>query len=58
MKILEPALHSAPCIKKLEKPVLTKDDIPYDASLIFNAGVTKYNNKYIWNRKVTTSNSL
>lgn len=47
MKILEPALHSAPCIKKLEKPVLTKDDIPYDASLIFNAGVTKYNNKYI-----------
>ncbi len=35
------------CIKKLEKPILTKDNIPYDASLIFNAGVTKYNGKYI-----------
>ncbi len=35
------------CIKKLSKPILTKDDMPYDASLIFNAGVTKYNGKYI-----------
>ncbi len=35
------------CIKKLEKPILTKDDIPCDASLIFNAGVAKYNGKYI-----------
>ena len=47
MKILTPELYSASCIKKLEKPVLTKDDIPYDASLIFNAGVTKFNEQYV-----------
>ncbi len=35
------------CIKKLSKPILTKDDMPYAASLIFNAGVAKYNGKYI-----------
>jgi beta-1,4-mannooligosaccharide/beta-1,4-mannosyl-N-acetylglucosamine phosphorylase len=28
-------------------PVLTKDDIPYPAELIFNAGVAKYNGKYV-----------
>ena len=47
MKMLKPKLYSAGCIRKLEKPVLTKDDIPYDASLIFNAGVAKYKGKYI-----------
>lgn len=47
MKILQPELYSAPCIKKIEKPILTKDDIPYDASLIFNAGVAKYNGQYV-----------
>ena len=47
MKILQPELHSAECIKRIEKPVLTKDDIPYDASLIFNAGVAKYKGKYV-----------
>ncbi len=47
MKMLFPELHSAPCIKKFEKPVLTKDDAPYDASLIFNAGVAKYNGQYV-----------
>ena len=31
MKTLEPVLYSADCITKIEKPVLTKDDIPYDA---------------------------
>ena len=30
-----------------ENPVLSADDIPYDASLIFNAGVTKYQGKYV-----------
>ncbi len=35
------------CIKKLSKPILTKDDMPYDASLIFNAGVAKINGKYV-----------
>ena len=47
MKILYPELHSAACIKKIERPVLTKDDIPYEASLIFNAGVAKYNGQYV-----------
>lgn len=47
MNILEPKLYSAECITKIEKPVLTKDDIPYEASLTFNAGVAKYNGKYV-----------
>ncbi len=47
MKLLTPELHSAGCIKKLEKPILTKDDVPYDASLIFNAGVAKYKGQYV-----------
>jgi len=34
-------------IKKLPFPVLSYKDIPYSAALIFNAGVTKYNGKYI-----------
>ena len=47
MNIMKPELYSSPCITKLEKPVLTKDDAPYDASLIFNAGVIKHNGKYV-----------
>ena len=47
MSLLQPELYSASCIKRFEKPVLTKDDIPYDASLIFNAGVAKYSGKYV-----------
>lgn len=34
-------------IRKLDHPVLTRKDIPYNAALIFNAGVTKYNGKYV-----------
>ncbi len=47
MNILAPKLYSSECITKIEKPVLTKDDIPYEASLIFNAGVAKYKGKYV-----------
>lgn len=47
MKLLTPELRSASCITRFEKPVLTKDDIPYDASLIFNAGVAKYKGRYV-----------
>lgn len=47
MKLLTPELHSASCITRIEKPVLTKDDIPYPASLIFNAGVAKYKGRYV-----------
>ncbi|MBQ3084722.1 MAG: hypothetical protein IJC46_04640 [Clostridia bacterium] len=31
----------------MEKPVLTYKDIPYEAALIFNAGVAKVNGKYV-----------
>ena len=47
MAVWEPILKSQPCIKKLEKPILTKDDIPYEAQLVFNAGVQKINGKYV-----------
>ncbi len=40
-------LKSSDLINKLDRPILTKDDMPYDASLVFNAGVTKFNGKYI-----------
>ncbi|MDY5934835.1 MAG: hypothetical protein SPJ31_05985, partial [Oscillospiraceae bacterium] len=38
---------SSSVIKKLERPVLTCKDIPYNAALIFNAGVAKYNGRYV-----------
>lgn len=38
---------SSEVIKKLDKPVLTKTDIPYKSSLVFNASVEKYNGKYV-----------
>ena len=38
---------SSPIITKYEKPVLTPSDIPYKATLVFNAGVTKFNGKYV-----------
>ena len=47
MSAWNPPLKSAACINKLQKPVLTKDDVPYDAQLIFNAGVVKYRGKYV-----------
>ena len=28
-------------------PILTADDIPFEANLIFNAGVVKYHGRYI-----------
>ncbi len=42
-----PELKGASCIRKLDKPILTKDDIPYNAEFIFNAGVAKINGKYV-----------
>ncbi len=38
---------SSDVIKKLDRPILSRKDIPYNAALIFNAGVTKYNGKYV-----------
>jgi beta-1,4-mannooligosaccharide/beta-1,4-mannosyl-N-acetylglucosamine phosphorylase len=41
-------LTSAPCIvRHPANPVLQASDIPYNAALIFNAGVTKYQGKYV-----------
>ena len=39
--------ESSPVIKKLDRPVLSYKDIPYKAALIFNAGVAKFNGKYV-----------
>lgn len=39
---------TASCIKRCPaNPVLTANDVPYEASLIFNAGVAKFNGKYV-----------
>lgn len=47
MPMLNPPLRSAECIKKYPTPILTKDDLPYESSLVFNAGVIKRNGKYL-----------
>ena len=47
MPKLTPIRTSAPCIKKLDRPILTPADMPYESTLVFNAGVTKFNGKYI-----------
>ncbi len=46
--LLEPRLLSAPFIKRHpNNPLLTYKQVPYPATLIFNAGVTKYQGKYV-----------
>lgn len=46
--ILEPVLRSSSVIKRYENnPVLSGKDIPFDAECIFNAGVAKYQGKYV-----------
>ena len=47
MPMWTPYLKSADCIKKHPTPILTKKDIPYDAELIFNAGVAKIKGEYV-----------
>ncbi|PNT91567.1 glycoside hydrolase family 130 protein [Clostridium thermosuccinogenes] len=45
---LNPTLESSPVIKRYENnPVLSYKDVPYNAALIFNAGVAKYQGKYV-----------
>ena len=45
---MTPPLKSAAAIKRYENnPILTAKDIPYKADLIFNAGVAKWDGKYI-----------
>lgn len=40
-------LKSAACLTKIPEPLLSWKDIPYKAALIFNAGITKYQGKYV-----------
>ena len=48
MEKLFPELKSCPLVKRYENnPVLSAKDIPYEATLIFNAGVAKYQGKYV-----------
>lgn len=43
-----PELKSSPVITRCkENPVLSAKDVPYEASFIFNPGVTKYEGKYV-----------
>ncbi len=42
-----PELKSSPVIKRHPEPILSMKDIPYEATCIYNAGVTKYKGKYI-----------
>ena len=46
--MLTPPLTSAPCMKRHPgNPVLSKKDVPYPADLIFNAGIAKYQGRYV-----------
>jgi beta-1,4-mannooligosaccharide/beta-1,4-mannosyl-N-acetylglucosamine phosphorylase len=46
--ILDPPLKSNPIIKRHPgNPILAMKDVPYPATLIFNAGVTKYQGRYV-----------
>lgn len=41
-------LKSSPVVKRYEKnPILSYKDVPYNSALVFNAGVTKYQGKYV-----------
>ena len=48
MPILDPPLHSSPLIHRYAgNPVLSGKDIPYNANCIFNAGVCKFQGRYV-----------
>lgn len=41
-------LKSSPVVRRYEhNPILTPDQVPYKPALVFNAGVCKYNGKYV-----------
>ena len=42
-----PEWKTASVIKKHDSPVLTYKDIPYPATCVFNAGVARYEGKYV-----------
>ncbi len=48
MPIMHPILKSSPVIKRHpNNPFLTKDNVPFRADLVFNAGFAKYEGKYV-----------
>ena len=49
MPKMQPDVFSSPVIKRYNggKPVLSKEDIPYPADLVFNAGVAKFGGNYV-----------
>ena len=47
MPRVTPFIESAPCVKKLDAPILTSADMPFDSALVFNAGVAKIGGKYV-----------
>ena len=47
-RLLEPVLYSSPVITRYAgNPIVSKDDLPYPSNLVFNAGVCKYQGKYV-----------
>ena len=37
-----------PIVKRyINNPILTKEDVPYQVATVHNAGVVKYNDKYV-----------
>ena len=42
-----PELTTHPCVKKHPAPILRSCDLPYDSSLVFNAGVIRYRGEYV-----------
>jgi beta-1,4-mannooligosaccharide/beta-1,4-mannosyl-N-acetylglucosamine phosphorylase len=45
---IAPVLHSSPVVQRYPgNPVLSRQDVPYPATLIFNAGVAKYQGQYV-----------
>lgn len=48
LSVSEQFTKTSPCIHRfLQNPILTAEDVSYPATLIFNAGVTKYQGKYV-----------
>ncbi len=48
MEVIELTLKSSPVVVRHPgNPVLSRREVPYPASLVFNAGVAKYQGKYV-----------
>ena len=47
MPAVLPQLFGESCIKKRPEPIMRASDLPYPCSLVFNAGVIKYQGEYV-----------